>query len=211
MSRTLPDTALQRTAALAFSYRRAGLTATGSVTAGAPATQPGTCRAFASLRSAPARASGLRSLRFWPSGVATFSMTRSILAMTVSLALLGCTQDSRHSSGLPRIRRDQTIGHWDNPYRGNARLAGVDVAQFGECPHEHRFYEGKHPCEVSFFFWDGRVRSVCYSPDGTIVLDEWWSIKAGDILWDFVDFSHGSDPKFLHHADPRKKPESHNA
>ena len=45
-----PNTALQRTAALAFSYRRAGLTSTGSVTACAPATKPSTCRAFASRR-----------------------------------------------------------------------------------------------------------------------------------------------------------------
>ena len=62
------DTALQRTAALAFSYRSAGLTSTGSVTACAPAMKPSTCRAFASRRSAHTRASGLRSLSFWSLG-----------------------------------------------------------------------------------------------------------------------------------------------
>ena len=66
-----PNTALQRTAALAFSYRSAGERSTGSVTACAPAMRPGTCRAFASRRSAHIRASGLRSLSFWSSGVAS--------------------------------------------------------------------------------------------------------------------------------------------
>jgi len=69
-----PNPALQRTAALAFSYRNAGLRSTGSVTACAPAMKPGTCRAFASRRRAHTRAHGLRSLSFEPlGGERTFS------------------------------------------------------------------------------------------------------------------------------------------
>lgn len=64
-----PNTALQRTAALAFSYRSAGERSTGSVTACAPAMKPSTCRAFASRRSAHTRVSGLRSLSFWSLGL----------------------------------------------------------------------------------------------------------------------------------------------
>ena len=51
-----PNHALQPTATLAVSCRRAALALTGSVTAGAPAMKPGTCRAFASRRRALTRA-----------------------------------------------------------------------------------------------------------------------------------------------------------
>jgi hypothetical protein len=71
LDETSPNTALQRTAALAFSYRRAGGRSTGSVTACAPTMKPSTCRAFASRRSAHTRASGLRSLSFWSLGAST--------------------------------------------------------------------------------------------------------------------------------------------
>ncbi len=57
-----PNHALQPTATLAFRFRRPALTLTGSVTAGAPAMKPDTCRAFASRRFAHTRASGSRSL-----------------------------------------------------------------------------------------------------------------------------------------------------
>ena len=66
-----PNHALQRTATLAFSYRRAALTSTGSVTACAPATKPGTCRAFASRRFAATRAHGSRSLSLGSLGVSS--------------------------------------------------------------------------------------------------------------------------------------------
>ena len=70
-SERTPNHALQRTATLAFSYRCAALTSTGSVTACAPAMKPSTCRAFASRRIAHTRASGLRSLSLRSLGVAS--------------------------------------------------------------------------------------------------------------------------------------------
>ena len=68
---TSPNHALQRTATLAFSYRRAAVSSTGSVTACAPTMKPGTCRAFASRRRAHTRALGPRSLSLGSLGVAT--------------------------------------------------------------------------------------------------------------------------------------------
>ena len=68
-SQRTPNHALQRTAALAFSFRGAAVTSTGSVTACAPAMKPGTSRAFASPRSAATRASGPRSLSLGSLGV----------------------------------------------------------------------------------------------------------------------------------------------
>ena len=66
-----PNHALQRTATLAFSYRCAAPSSTGSVTACAPATKPGTCRAFALRRCAVTRAPRSRSLSLGSLGVAT--------------------------------------------------------------------------------------------------------------------------------------------
>ena len=61
-SERTPNHALQRTAALAFSYRCAALTRPAQSRHVLPTMKPGTCRAFASRRIAHTRASGLRSL-----------------------------------------------------------------------------------------------------------------------------------------------------
>ena len=66
-----PNHALQRTATLAFSYRSAAGSSTGSVTACAPAMKPSTCRAFASRRRAHERALGSRSLSLGSLGIAS--------------------------------------------------------------------------------------------------------------------------------------------
>ena len=70
MERSTPNHALQPTATLAFSSRCAALSSTGSVTAGAPAMKPGTCRAFASRRLAHTRAPRSRWLSLGSLGVA---------------------------------------------------------------------------------------------------------------------------------------------
>ena len=64
-----PNHALQPTATLAFSFRSAALSSTGSVTAYAPAMKPGIRRAFASRRCAHTRALGSRSLSLGSLGV----------------------------------------------------------------------------------------------------------------------------------------------
>ena len=66
-----PNHALQPTATLAFSSRCPALTSTGSVTAGAPAMKPGTCRAFASRRLAHTPAPRSRWLSLGSLGVFT--------------------------------------------------------------------------------------------------------------------------------------------
>ena len=89
------------------------------------------------------------------------------------------------------------------------------MQQFTDCPYENWRYEGKHPAMVIFYFWDGRVRQLGYEPDGTVYDNFWWPapdrLKPGDAAWWMVDFTHGSDPTFQHHADPRKKPNPRNA
>jgi len=78
-AQTRPNHALQRTATLAFSYRCAAVTSTGSVTACAPATKPSTCRAFASRRFAHARVPGSRSLSLGSLGVAMRLLQSEVL------------------------------------------------------------------------------------------------------------------------------------
>ena len=87
---TSPNHALQRTATLAFSYRSAAGSSTGSVTACAPAMKPGTCRAFASPRRAHTRALGPRSLSWGSLG----HMSTRILFLAVLVSLMaGCVCD----------------------------------------------------------------------------------------------------------------------
>ncbi|MBB5030860.1 hypothetical protein [Prosthecobacter vanneervenii] len=110
---------------------------------------------------------------------------------------------------MPKVQavRDFSVGHWENPFRDNPDLAGVAVQQFGECSYDQHHWEGRHPHEIYFFFWDGRVRQCGYEPDGTLLEDFWWPedmrLKPHDPRWKKVDFSHGSDPMFKRHADPR--------
>ncbi len=137
-------------------------------------------------------------------------MMRSLQNVTVGLSLLGlasCAHPTTDQSAPPKIHaiHNFKVGPWDNPYSHDPNLAGVEVHQFGECPYDQHLWEGKHPCAIWFFFWDGRVRQCGYEPDGTLHESFWWRnrIKPGDARWQHVDFSQGSDPKFQSHAGPR--------
>ena len=155
------------------------------------------------------------SLSLGSLGVARTSPVKTAFTAFCFLTLVACANHSRTSTAPTPSRpiRDVTIGHWDNPFHRDPKLAGVVVQQFGECPYNQHLWEGKHPCEIYYYFWDGRVRQCGYEPDGTVREDFWWPnrLTPGDDRWSDVDFSHGSDPSFQHHADPRKKPKSRNA
>ncbi|CAN5664597.1 hypothetical protein BH09VER1_BH09VER1_00990 [soil metagenome] len=125
------------------------------------------------------------------------------------MVMAGCA----HHSGVgtepkPKTVHNREIGRWKNIYKGDPKLAGVEVHQFGECPYDQWLYEGKHPEAVWYYFWDGRVRQIDYEPDGKSYSDQWWPpemrLRRGSLDWQQVDFSQGSDPTFKHHADPRK-------
>ena len=131
----------------------------------------------------------------------------------VCLAACAHRSDTSAKPPKPQLPHDYSVGHWENPFRGNPKLAGVVVQQFGECVYDQHLWEGKHPCGIYFYFWDGRVRQRSYEPDGTLREDFWWPdrLKSGDARWSDVDFSHGSDPTLKHHADPRSKQKATNA
>ena len=141
-------------------------------------------------------------------------MKAALLCFAVVL-LAGCAHEPAASSAnvaagvepaVPPIH-NRSVGSWVNLYQGDPRLAGVSVQQFGDNSFEAWQYEGKHPEGVWFYFWDGRVRALTYDPAGTVTSDQWMAarVKPGATEWDDVDFGYGSDPKFLHHADPRQK------
>lgn len=69
-------------------------------------------------------------------------------------------------------------GEWKNLHENDPGLAGVEISQ---APREGQAlvdesdsYIGKHPAEVVYHFWDGRMRSTGYYPDGRIRNDQWF-------------------------------------
>jgi hypothetical protein len=112
-----------------------------------------------------------------------------------------------------RYIKSLKIGHFDNLYQGCAILAGVEAHQLpvvDNAVEDYSDYIGKHPGTIDYHFWDGRICSVRYSPDGKILKREWSqhspaSDADGYTSWEGVDFSKGSDPEFRHHKDPRNR------
>jgi hypothetical protein len=124
---------------------------------------------------------------------------RKFLIFAVFL-LTGCA--TQHKDTM----LSNTVGPWENLYKGDRALAGVFVLQYPEGADSWKDYEYKHPGLIEYFFWDGRVRQIVYRPDGSVHDDFWWpyKIKPGDGWWGGLDFSYGSDPEFKRHKDPRK-------
>lgn len=107
----------------------------------------------------------------------------------------------------PDPRRE--VKKWKNLYKNDPSLAGIEIDQRpreGSVYEDRSVYDNRHPGMVSYYFWDGRIRCIYYSPYGDVWDDSWYKkrIKAGDASWGCVDFSYGSDPKFKSHGDPRK-------
>ena len=103
------------------------------------------------------------------------------------------------------ITTDGSPEKWRNIYEGNPELAGVLVQQLPDNAAEAPRWRGKHPAMILFVFWGGRVRQFGYSPDGIVKEDFWWQITPDQsYIWQQLDYSKGSDPRFRHHADPRK-------
>ncbi|MGC4013361.1 MAG: hypothetical protein QM755_02420 [Luteolibacter sp.] len=111
---------------------------------------------------------------------------------------------------------ERKIGPYENPYKGDVNLAGLEIYQkpYGDnAVEDYSDYLGDHhPGTINYHFWDGRIRSVNYSKDGK-VLSEYWDAHATGTReghgtyqsWEMVDFRLGSDPEFKKHRDPRKR------
>ncbi len=132
---------------------------------------------------------------------------RRLLLLAALLALLpGCAAPQPKVAPLKDEGiRDTSVGRWENPFRHSANLAGVITQQFPD-GGDFKPYEGKHPCMILFVFWDGRIRQINYEPDGSSHDAQWWHLgPENQFYWDQVDFTHGSDPLFRNHPDPRTK------
>jgi hypothetical protein len=121
------------------------------------------------------------------------------------LIVLAACQGPRETSNLSlTTSRPINLLH-----RGDPNLAGViiykddPVNMAGDPqrgPHDH-------PIGVVYYFWDdAQVHDVAYDKRGGIVRDSWFKrfTPTSKTDWVRVDFSYGSDPKFVRHADPRK-------
>lgn len=125
------------------------------------------------------------------------------ISASAGLLLASCASHSPP----PRIKpyRADYVGAWVNPFKGDPTLAAAEVHQYGECSYDNWLYDGKHPCAIWFYFWDGRVRQMEFEPDGKVRSDFVLpgKLKPGDASWTGADFSVGSDPQFKRHRDPR--------
>lgn len=134
------------------------------------------------------------------------------LPALVCLCFVSCSgtdTGNRLQAGAPTIleSHEPSVGSWTNRHAKNPDLAGVLVQQFPDSSHEASERKGKHPAMILFVMWDGRVNQVGYRPSGEIIEDFWWDLKQGShdfsYVWEQLDYSHGSDPTFKSHRDPR--------
>jgi hypothetical protein len=145
---------------------------------------------------------------------------------------LNVAENSGASKGNESESPVIAIGEWRNLYRGDPELAGVELSQClreGPTMRDDSEYYGKHPAEVAYHFWDGRIRWITYYPDGKKIGDQWMKhgdparfsgrndtqgysllkdlsrVEHGNYIssWGSVDFSFGCDPQFKRHKDPR--------
>lgn len=123
-------------------------------------------------------------------------------------ALTGCVSPKAGvtEEEMAMASRKAKNGPWTHIYRGDPDLAGVVVQQFPDGDDGFSFEErnGKHPCMILYGFWNDRFRQMHYTPSGTLESDFWFEVDdSTSWIWRNVDFSHGSDPSFKSHQDPR--------
>jgi|GEM_PF-6900240 len=135
-----------------------------------------------------------------------------LITLALLIVLISCVSNRRtyaNRPDLPEGSLPDTHGPWKNIYEGDFKLAAIAVHQYPENPYEASSYVGKHPCNIWYAFWDGRVRQIQYDVDGSVLDDFWWPenlrLTPGSSQWEGFDFNFGSDPTFLHHKDPISK------
>lgn len=133
-------------------------------------------------------------------------LRHAAVAVVMCFTIASCADPAAIDSGNAPVASGQVNGTWTNRYRNDPNLAGVMVQQFTDGDDNFSFEErnGKHPCMVLYAFWDNRYVQIAYTPDGYETSKFWFKIdESTQWLWDHVDFSHGSDPTFERHPDPR--------
>jgi hypothetical protein len=130
-----------------------------------------------------------------------------LILFTISLG--GCVYSGANSRLATPWANHPTIR---NEFARDPLLAGVEVNQFtgnGVPGYDYSYslaaYNEKHPAEVIYYFWDGRLVDINYSPGGRVIRTQTTpSIPTGSPQLDFIDFAYGSDPNFIRHTDPRR-------
>lgn len=128
-----------------------------------------------------------------------------LLLVLLSVFIVSCAQQAitEVQSLQEGTRLSSEIGEWTNLHKGSDKLAGVIVNQYPD-NFEASAYESRHPAMIMYFMWDSTIHEVYYNPDGTQSGEHWSKVQDNyKHVWSQVDFSHGSDPAFLRHNDPR--------
>jgi len=143
-----------------------------------------------------------------PAKVSVFAVKRRPAFLLAAILLTGCSFTGKDSKTVPPHGGTSS---WKNIYKGNPLLAGVGVNQyFGEWAPELKSmsdYDGKHPAQIIYYFWNGSLERLNYLPNGRMFHKEVSKspISAGSPDLDFIDFSYGSDPQFKKHSCPRQR------
>jgi hypothetical protein len=132
------------------------------------------------------------------------SMSRTLALLLNCVILAGCANQSGIEGNLSL---SSDVGAWTNIHKGSTKLAGVIVNQYPDNA-EAPAWEHQHPAMIMYFMWDSTIHEVYYEPDGSRRGEHWGPLNDNfKHLWGDVDFSHGSDPTFKRHKDPRTKQE----
>ena len=102
----------------------------------------------------------------------------------------GCVVDRASKSKKSELKL------FNNLHVADRKLAGVRFVQVPEIPEENTgFHPKSHPSAVFYYFWNGRLRIVQYTPSGDVIGDSWFDKepKLFDSLdyWKGVDFRYG--------------------
>ena len=123
-------------------------------------------------------------------------MVRVAVGAVVAVALFGSGGCGRNEAvsewDPPPPIHNRSVGKWVNRHAGEAGLAGVRVQQFPDCEGEEAPYEGRHPAMILYVFKNGRVNQTCFTPDGTMEQDFWFTIEPDDCLWETMDRSYAT-------------------
>lgn len=121
----------------------------------------------------------------------------SIVRLAVCFVLYSCSVIRHEKFDADKI---------NNLHSNDPSLGGITIYQLPGSPEDAIGYsENSHPAVIQYYFWNGRSRTVEYSPTGKVIGSVWTDANqneaniATEEFWRDVDFRYGSDPLLERH------------
>lgn len=67
------------------------------------------------------------------------------------------------------------VGYWKNLYENDKSVERVLVQQLPEGIGDQSEYDEGHPASVIYYFKNGTIRQMIFSPEGDVISDVFWS------------------------------------